>query len=295
MSGLICAIVPIIVWGITFVSTKYLLISFTALEILVFRFFVAYVSLWIIKPKLLKVNSIKTELLFVAAGVSGVTVYQYLENLALSYTAASNVSIIVGVSPMLTAIISQIYLKEKSITTGFVAGFIVAITGIILVSFNGAVVLHLNPKGDMLAFGAALCWGFYSLFITKINKLSINAVVATRRMFFWALVSMVPVCIIDKKNVSLDINVNIERLCSIYNIGNIVFLGFVASALCFVIWGIACKKLGTIKTSLGIYVIPVVTIVFANIFLKESISVMGVIGAILTISGLFISRLSSKH
>jgi uncharacterized protein YukE len=109
-----------------------------------------------------------------AAGLAGVTVYQFMENTAISFTSPSNVSIIVSICPMFTAIFAQIWLREKHLNIFFNIGFLIAIIGIALVSFNGAVVLHLSPKGDLLALGSAVCWGFYSLFVSKINKSPIS-------------------------------------------------------------------------------------------------------------------------
>ena len=69
----------------------------------------------------------------------------------------ANVCIIVSICPMFTAIIAQIFLKEKNINFLFVVGFLVAISGFVFVTFNGELVFHLSPKGDFLALAAAVC------------------------------------------------------------------------------------------------------------------------------------------
>ena len=82
--GILLAAVTIFIWGITFVCTKYLLRSFSAFEILIVRFIIAYLGLWLLKPKTLKLFRNKDELIFMAAGLAGVTVYQFMENTAIS-------------------------------------------------------------------------------------------------------------------------------------------------------------------------------------------------------------------
>lgn len=295
--GILLAFITIFIWGITFVSTKSLLQNFSALEILFIRFFIAYISLWIIHPKTLKLTNKKNNGLFALAGLTGVTLYQFSENTAISWTTASNVSIIVSICPMFAAIVNQIFLKEKHITKFFVIGFIIALTGIALVSFNGNANFHVSPKGDLLALTAAICWSFYTFFISRINTITEDHIAATRRVFFFAIIFMIPLLIAGKFSspesfmfINLEKSTNIARFTNLKNLMNLSFLGLFASALCFVLWNKACMLLGSVKATVGIYMIPVVTIIFAFIFLGEKLTIMGLIGTALTICGLFLSE-----
>ena len=305
--GYLLAIVTVIIWGITFVCTKSLLQDFSALEILFFRFIIAYIGLWIMNPKNEKIAK-KDNLLFCFAGLSGVVLYQFSENIAINFTTASNVSVIVSICPLFTAIIAQIFLKEKHITPFFILGFIISIIGVFFVSLNGNIQLKINPKGDLLALFAGICWGFYSLFVSMINKKEYNLICSTRRIFFFAVIFMIPLMIIgnnisnitansdliNSMNVNLNFSENIQRFKNFLNVGNLLFLGLLASGFCFSAWNKACKLVGTVKISFGIYLIPVVTIIFAFFTLHEKISFMGLLGAILTITGLFISNIKTS-
>src|SRR5574344_612678 len=193
--GYILGALTIFIWGITFVCTKYLLQTFSSLEILIVRFIFAYIGLWCLAPRTLTLAQKKDELLFIAAGLTGVTVYQFMENMAINFTSASNVSIIVSICPLFTAIIAQLFLHEKHMTLPFIIGFIVAITGVALVSFNGTAVLHLSPKGDFLALAAGVSWGFYSLFVSLLNAKGYGTLAGTRRIFFWAIIFMIPIAL----------------------------------------------------------------------------------------------------
>lgn len=294
--GYFLACFTIFVWGITFVCTKHLLVYFSALEILFIRFILAYCFLFILKPHTLKL-SLKENFLVALAGLTGVTLYQFTENLALDFTTASNVSIIVGICPIFTALTSQIFLKEKHLSFNFCLGFCLAFVGVVLVSFNGKINFNLSPKGDILALISAICWGFYSLFLTMINKKGYNTILITRKIFFYAILFMIPLmfCGVFAENpkstayVELSSILNAERFSSILNWILLCFLGIIASGFCFVAWNKACNILGTVKISTGLYLIPVITIFFAAIFLNEKITLMGAIGSALTIIGLFVS------
>lgn len=300
--GIFFAVITIFIWGITFVSTKYLLKNFSAFEILFVRFILAYLGLWIIKPVPLKLENKKDNVWFFLAGLSGIIIYQFTENAAISFTTASNVSIIVSICPMFTAIIAQIFFKEKHITIFFIVGFIIAISGIVLVSLNGASGLHFNPKGDLLALASAVCWGFYSMAVSKINSMNLDRILCTRRMFFYAVITMIPFAVFgilenepsSSFYLNMDAQKNAERFSSLVSWANFCFLGLGASAFCFVVWNVACKTLGTVKVTVGIYMIPVVTIIFAFFILGEKLTVLGAVGCVLTIAGLAISNRGNK-
>lgn len=110
---------------------------------------------------------LEKELLFAGAGLTGVTLYFLLENIALTYTFASNVGIIVAVVPFFTALLAHFLLKGEGFSRRFFLGFSAAFTGIFLIMANGAFVLELNPAGDILALGAAFVWAAYSILMKK--------------------------------------------------------------------------------------------------------------------------------
>ena len=242
--GLLLAIPTLVIWGVTYVNTKALLDDFSAFEILFLRFLMAYGVLWCLKPQRLVVDGWREEAAYAGMGLAGVTVYQFLENCALHWTNASNVCILVSVCPMTTAILSQVILGERVLTLRFIAGFVMAMTGITLVCLNGVYVLSFHPVGDMLAIAAALSWSFYSVIVTKVNARGRDPILTTRRMFFWALVAMLPLLGISMMPggdkfadgifaINFSASANAARLTRPVNLMNLGFLGVLASALCF--------------------------------------------------------------
>ncbi len=130
-AGHVTALVTIVIWGTTFISTKILLAGFTPIEILFFRFLLGLLVLIVIDPKRLKIKDKKQELTFAAAGLCGICLYYLLENIALTYTMASNVGVIISAAPFFTAVLSHVFLKtEEKLKVQFFIGFAVAMTGI---------------------------------------------------------------------------------------------------------------------------------------------------------------------
>ena len=191
MKAYICTSFSILMWGITFISTKILLTDFSPIEILFTRFLLGLILLMIIYPKNNKIYSKKEEVLFVLTGISGVTLYYLFENIALNYSLASNVGILVAIGPLFTGIFASILLKEK-LKPNFFIGFIFAIAGIAVITFNGKFILKINPIGDMFALLAAVMWGIYSVFVKMLGDIGHSSITITKKTFTYGIIFMIP-------------------------------------------------------------------------------------------------------
>lgn len=271
------------IWGISFISTKILLNGFLPAEILFFRFTLGYAALWIIYPRLLTVNDRRREMLFAAAGLCGIALYYSLENFALTYTTASNAGVIISAAPFFTAILSRLILKTRRLSAYFFIGFVISMTGIVMISFaDGSAGLDL--RGDMLALTAAVVWAVYSVITQKISGYGYNNIQTVRRTFMYGLLFMLPILYFSGG--SLDITGFYNTSC----LGNMLFLGLGASALCFVTWNAAVSCLGSVKTSVYIYAVPAITVITSVTVLKEPLTVNIIAGTMLTLAGLIISE-----
>ena len=172
---------------IFFISTKVLLTGLRPVEVLFLRFALGFAALCLLYPRRLRLAGRRQELWFAAAGLCGVTLYFLLENIALTCTLASNVGVLVSVSPMLTALLSHFLLRRERLRPLFFAGLAVALAGVAMVSYNGAAVLELNPRGDLLALLAAAAWSAYSLLTRRLSAFGYPVVQTTRRTFAWGL------------------------------------------------------------------------------------------------------------
>ena len=286
-TGHLTALITIVIWGTTFISTKILLADFTPIEILFFRFLLGLLVLIAVYPKRLGIKDKKQELSFAAAGLCGICLYYLLENIALTYTMASNVGVIISVAPFFTAVLSHVLMKtEEKLKAQFFIGFIVAMTGICLISFSSSE-LKLNPIGDILAIVAAFVWAVYSLLTRKISGYGYNIIQTTRRIFTYGILFMIPFLFV------YDFSLDVQKFVKPEYALNLIYLGLGASALCFATWNYAVGVLGAVKTSVYIYIVPVITVVTSVIVLKEEVTWMATVGIGLTLIGLFLSE--SKH
>ena len=284
MKGHLSGLLTILIWGTTFISTKVLLKDFLPVEILFFRFLLGYLALWAVSRRPLKGTSRSQELTFVLAGFCGICLYYLLENIALTYTMASNVGVIISMSPFFTALLSHLLLKgEERLGASFFIGFVVAMAGIVLISFQGSS-LKLDPAGDLLALLAAFVWACYAILTKKISGYGYDIILTTRQTFFYGILFMIPALFL------FDFHLELSRFAQPVHLLNILYLGLGASALCFVTWNFAVKLLGAVKTSIYIYMVPVITVITSALILKEPVTWMTVAGTALTLAGLLLSE-----
>lgn len=283
-TGHAAAFVTVLIWGTTFISTKVLLQVFTPVEILFIRFVIGYFALWCVCPRRLLVADKRREWYFAAAGLCGITLYYLFENIALTYTLASNVGVIISIAPFFTVLFSCLFLHEPRPAARFFVGFIIAMVGVCLLSFGGQGAMSLNPMGDILAVIAAILWAAYSTLVKKISEFGYNTIQTTRRTFFYGLVFMIPALYF------MGFEVQARQFFQWTTGLNLLFLGLGASAACFVTWNLAVKLLGTVKTSVYIYMVPVITAVTSALILHEKITPAILCGIALTLTGLFLSE-----
>lgn len=282
-TGHLLALFSILVWGTTFVATKTLLRYYDALQIMLIRFFIAWAALWVLTRKPVRIKSLRDELGIFAMSLSGVTLYYYFENTALSYTLASNVSIILASAPIFTALLAHVFTRDEKLTCQTWAGFAIAFAGVVLVVFNGTYVLKLNPLGDFLSLATSLSWAVYSILLKKYVD-GYDNMILTRKIAFYGLVLTAPAAFLTA---GVPETAPLSRPEVVFCL---LFLGLLGSAICYVTWNYSVKSIGVVATNDYIYLNPFVTMVSAALVLGEKISMAGVVGAVLIIGGIVVSQ-----
>ena len=280
------AFMVVAIWGVTFVYTKLLLIAgLTAAQIFVLRFIMAYLMLLVyslIRKRFRLFASVwQDELLMVALGVTGGSLYFLTENSAMIYTTTTNTSLIVCLCPLIAALLIALFFRSMRLHGIQIVGTVIAAIGVCIVVLNGHFVLHLSPLGDMLAFGACLCWAFYSLLMIPAGQ-RYDTLFITRKVFFYGLLSMIPYFLVFPDLPSLSVVLRIDVLA------NLLFLGCVASMLCFLAWNWVIKKLGAVIVTNYVYFNPVTTVIFAWLILAERITIYFLVGTLLILAGMYL-------
>ena len=276
----------IVIWGSTFVFTKLLLLAgLSAAQIFTLRFIIAYVLLlaYSIRHFRAFADSWRDELLLMALGVTGGSVYFLAENEALNYTTATNTSLIVCSCPLVASVLIGLFYKAERMSRLQTLGALMAVAGVCVVVLNGHFVLHLSPIGDTLALAANLCWALYSVLMIPAGR-KYDSVFITRKVFFYGLLTIIPYYIWRPEELDFS---KITFTSSV--LFNLLFLGCVASMACFLAWTWVIKRLGAMVTTNYVYLNPVATIVFAWWILSEQITPFFLLGTVLILLGMYLA------
>ena len=271
------------IWGVTFVSTKVLLQhGLGPMDIMFYRFVIAYCCILAISHKRLWADNWKDEFMLMLSGLTGGTLYFIAENNALGISQASNVALLVCTTPIFTALLAHWVFKDP-LRKNMLIGSLIALLGVGLVVFSGSVILQINPLGDFLSIMAALMWAIYCLILKPLGNRYSTAFI-TRKVFIYSILSVMVYFLFD------PLNMDMEILTHPIVIMNLLFLGIVASMLCFIAWNAAVKVLGPSRTANYIYVQPMSTLVLSSIILSEVITLTSLIGAACIIGGVYLAE-----
>ena len=302
------------IWGSTFVASKVLLnAGLNPAEIMCLRFVLAWVLMLPFalrkrtrKKKRTTKDILWVEFLFIILGLTGGSLYFLSENTAVKLTSAtSTVALIVGTTPIVTALMNRMVHRDEHLSGQFLGGSLIAVLGVALVVFNGVFVLDDDPLVILLSFAAAVSWGFYSLVIRNVEKRH-SSITITRKVFFWGVITMLPVCIWGMYHGE-------SQLCALGDaagtqtpgwtllfdptvFGTLFFLGLIASFGCFLLWNIVLRRIGIIAAGNYLYFNPVTSLIAAYLVLNERITWLAILGCLMTIAGVYLcNHGSSKH
>lgn len=278
------AAVTVSIWGTTFVSTKVLIgYGLSPVDILFYRFLLAYVCIFFLSYRKILSNTWRDELTFVALGLCGGSLYFVAENTAVGITLASNVSLIICTAPILAAFLSILFYRGEKLQKKLICGSLLALFGVGLVVFNGSFILKINPAGDMLTLLSALLWAFYCLLLRRMSS-RYTTLFITRKVFFYGILTLLPFFFF------VPLQTAPEILFRPVVLANLLFLGVIASMLCYLMWNTAVKRLGVVRTTNYIYVVPLVTLLTSAIIIDETITVVALLGSVLILSGVYIAE-----
>ena len=283
------AFATVAIWGCTFVSTKVLMLNgLSPAQIFTLRFLIAYVMMLAVYHSRLWADSWRDELKMMLLGISGGSLYFLSENEAMNFTSTTNTSLIVCSCPLFaTLLVRLVYRSTTRISMMQLGGSLLAFAGMVIVVLNGRFVLHLSPLGDALAFTACLSWSVYSLLMKWVSA-KYGAVFITRKVFFYGVLTILPYYIFYPTLPTAAV------LTKPVVVGNLAFLGCLASMICFLTWNWCISTLGAVKATNWVYFNPITTMIFASWVLGEKITPYFLAGATCILLGMFVADRSTK-
>ena len=275
------------IWGSAFIAAKIAMDDLQPISVAFFRFFGASIVLWFImmyrepiRPKLTK----KDIFVFLILGLIGIFGYNVLFFYGVNLTTVTKSSLVIATNPILIAILSFTFLKEKVGALQFI-GIILGITGAFIIISNGSI-FNLIELGftsvDLILLGAVVCWATYSV-VGKISLKKFSPLTSTTYACIVGTIFLFPFALYE---------LSLEQIyqASISTWLSIAHMAVLVSALSFVLWYDGINKIGAAKAASFINLMPITAVVLASLVFGERITMIQLSGALLVLFGVYLSN-----
>lgn len=274
-------VLSIVFFASAFVGIRATLNEYNPIELALFRFMIASITLVIVALiKKIRVPSKKDMPLILLIGF-----ILFLNFIVLNYGAltitAGEISFILNTSPLFTALLAYIFLKE-SISIQIIIGLFFSFIGVTIISLNTYSGFSLKP-GILFIILASITWAIY-LILQKPLLNSYRPIEVTIYTIWIATTLMLPF--------GLSVFQAIHS-SSMQSTIAVIYLGIFPTVVALLCWSAVLSRIDVSRASIFLYVVPVITIIIGFIWLRELPSLISFIGGIITIAGVIIANIKS--
>ncbi len=204
---------------------------------------------------------------------------------AAAFTSATNIAIMLSLVPLLTLILSIVFLGDRPSSLAMLGG-LVSLFGIFVVLGQGDPSRLLSQgvgRGDAIMLIAVLAYAGYGILLKRWAV----------PLAIWTSI-YVQICVA----VVLLIPAYLMSAPSTFNMSNtamVLYAAIPGSILAPFVWMSAVKHLGAARTAIFMNLIPILTAIFAAVFLGETLHVYHLVGGGMTIVGIiFVQRKATR-
>lgn len=269
------ALIAVIFWGMSFVATKAALREVSPITVITVRFAIGAVLLLLIVRKFPPRDAWPQLALM---GFVGIFFHQMLQSYALTMTTAVHTGWLIGISPIWSAILAAIVLRERFgliKIVGLLGGFAGALLVITRGDFSSKILALPSTRGDLLILVSTINWAVYSTMGHKtIRRLGPKLATVGAMVFGGAM--LVPFFVVKQ---------GWRELPHVSHVGwlAILFLGIGCSGLGYLFWYGALEKVELSRVASLLYLEPLITFGTAIVLLHEPVSVVAVAGGVLVL------------
>jgi drug/metabolite transporter (DMT)-like permease len=274
-------LIAVIIWGSTFVASKFCLGVMSPIQLVAGRFLIAAPALYVVarlRGASFRLGAHKKVLLLAVVIFS---FHYLLQTWALEFTTATNSGWLITVAPLTIALLAALFLREPAPPA---VGILVASLGIVLLVSKGDLrsLGTLSSVGDSMVLASTFSWAVFTI-ITRNPSRALDPVVVTFVMTVpLAASALVLPLVLDRWTAWSDLG--LETLLAL------LFLGLAGVALAQWFWQRGVAKLGAAQAGLFLYLEPLATTALAVPYLGEPFGPVAAVGGLLVIVGVFLAR-----
>lgn len=282
LSPRLAAALAVLFWGISFVATKAALQEISPVTLIFSRFAIGAIVLLVIVRELPPRDSWGA---LAVMGFVGVFVHQMLQAYALTMTSATSTGWLIGITPIWSAILSAVVLRERIglwKAVGLAGGFAGALLVVTKGDFSSRVLGRPSTTGDLLILLSTVNWAIYSILGHRTLRRLGPRRATSGAMLFGALM-LFPFFVARRGWTEWP------RL-SATGWSALLFLAVACSALGYLFWYGALEQIEVSRVAALLYAEPLVTFVAAALLLGERVSSVVVIGGVLVLASVLLAQ-----
>ncbi|MES9783564.1 DMT family transporter [Bacillus thuringiensis] len=278
---IICAhAFTILIWGTAFPAIRLGLESYTPEHLTLLRLLIASFILllfsFIYKLRLPDLKDIPAIFIF---GALGFTIYHIALNYGEKTVNAGSASLIISVTPIVTAILASVFLNEKMKLNGWIGG-VMSFAGIALISFSQGDAIQLN-SGGLFILLAAISESLFFVFQTSSLKkygflpFTIYTILSSTVCMLIFLPGVYQEILVAPLEVNLSV----------------IYLGVFPTVLPYIALAYIISRAGASEATSSLYLTPITACFIAWIWLGEVPTLVSIIGGGITILGIVIAHI----
>ncbi|HEU4760775.1 MAG TPA: DMT family transporter [Gemmatimonadales bacterium] len=278
----------VVIWGLNVTVTKWTLSEFTPLAFTAIRFALASALLMLVLYR--RQGSLRlppgTFWPVVGLGLIGNSIYQLGFIFGLAHTTATNSGLVLASMPVMVAGLGAVFRIER-LTRHSAEGLVLATIGVVLVvashglGFSGTTML-----GDLLTFGATICWAIFTLGVRR-QSLPLSSLAITA---WTVLTGSVPLVLLGIPALA---HMDWTRTTAA-GWGGVLYSSAFSLVLSYIIWNRSIKVVGSNRTAIFACLTPVFAMLTAMLILGERPGLAQFSGGALVIAGVLLSQRSAS-
>jgi drug/metabolite transporter (DMT)-like permease len=266
-----------IIWGSTFVLTKFILENASPFVYVALRFFIA--SLIFAALFLRRLRTISKDG-FAKGLVLGVLLFFgfMLQTIGMKFTTASKSAFITGLMVVFTPIF-QLVIERKAPKAGNIVGVVLVATGLFLLT---------SPKGsefnigDALTLMCAVLFSIYTVYLGIYGKDHDPAHLTFVQFASTTIFAVIAIPFLETAHLQLTSNF----------LFNLIYLAVMPTVVALYVMAKYQKYTTPTRSAIIYSMEPPIAAVFAFFIIGEQIGMIGVVGGMMILAGLIVSELS---
>jgi drug/metabolite transporter (DMT)-like permease len=271
-------------WGMSFIWTSRLLISFAPVTVIFIRLLLSSAFLFGLMAVTGHSFRIRREDILLLAGSAVFNPFLYFlgENFGVKYTSPTVSSVIIATIPLFSPIMAWLFLREK-VTMINIAGILISFAGVAVMLAGRDMDLSGEGRGVLALFGAVLSAVIFSVFLRKLTRKYSPLALVSWQNLIGAFLFLPLFLLLERQKLN-------PAAFDQGNISTFLLLSVFASSLAFVFFARTVKELGVSKANVYSNLIPVFTAIFSYILLGETFTLLKTAGIALVIAGVYLSE-----